>query len=160
MFFQIVKNQRQFNETNKPASLDHRREQLVKLREMIVKNETVLIEAVFKVCFFLGQTHKNDRKTKFQDLRRDTRLTRIVEITPALTEVDYCLANLHKWASNDYVEKTLVTLFDTPYIAREPLGVCLLMAPWNYPILMVLLPLITMMAAGKFLNDFTEFRKN
>jgi acyl-CoA reductase-like NAD-dependent aldehyde dehydrogenase len=34
------------------------------------------------------------------------------------------------------------------------------MAPWNYPILMVLLPLITMMAAGKFLNDFTEFRKN
>jgi acyl-CoA reductase-like NAD-dependent aldehyde dehydrogenase len=81
-------------------------------------------------------------------LRREQRTTHCLEISPTLIEIDYCLQNLEKWASPEYVEKTLVTLLDSPMIVREPLGVCLLIAPWNYPLLMVFLPLVTMLAAG------------
>jgi acyl-CoA reductase-like NAD-dependent aldehyde dehydrogenase len=69
-------------------------------------------------------------------------------------EIDYCIANLKKWSEKETVEKTLVTIFDTPMIIREPLGVCLLIAPWNYPLLMIFLPMITMMAAGLIFKSY------
>jgi len=126
----IVGDLHAFVKTNIPASLAHRREQLKKLHEVIVKNQDRLADAVYK------------------DLKREQRTTIFLEITPALTEISYCLQNLEKWAAPEYVEKTIVTALDTPMIIREPFGVNLLIAPWNYPILMNLLPLITILAAG------------
>ncbi|KAI6190582.1 Aldehyde dehydrogenase [Aphelenchoides bicaudatus] len=127
---QLVEAQHEFVKTNQPANLQYRREQLLKLKKLISENAERLTEAVYK------------------DLRREQRTTHCLEIGPSLTEIDYCLQNLEEWAAPEYVEKTLVTLLDSPLIIREPLGVCLLIAPWNYPLLMVFLPLITMLSAG------------
>lgn len=46
------------------------------------------------------------------------------------------------------VEKTFFTLLDTPMIVKDPYGVVLIIAPWNYPVNLVLLPLIPALAAG------------
>lgn len=35
------------------------------------------------------------------------------------------------------------------YIRREPLGVCLVMGAWNYPIQLTLVPVLGAIAAGK-----------
>ena len=47
-----------------------------------------------------------------------------------------------------FVERTMATMFDTMYVVREPYGIALLVAPFNYPISMVVLPLIALIAAG------------
>ena len=46
------------------------------------------------------------------------------------------------------MEKNAVTLMDTTYIRREPLGVCLVMGAWNYPLQLSLQPVTGAIASG------------
>ena len=46
------------------------------------------------------------------------------------------------------MEKNIVTLMDTTYIHREPLGVCLVMGAWNYPVQLSLQPVTGAIASG------------
>lgn len=57
-----------------------------------------------------------------------------------------------KCCKNFQVKKTFLSLLDTVAIVREPLGVVLIIAPWNYPLGLVLLPLVAAIAAGKLLK--------
>ena len=70
-------------------------------------------------------------------------------------EVEFCrnairgaIADIETWAADEHVEKNLVTLLDTTFIKREPLGVVLIMGAWNYPIQLCILPAIGAIAAG------------
>ena len=70
-------------------------------------------------------------------------------------EVEFCrnairgaIADLESWALDEHVEKNLVTLLDSTFIRREPLGVVLIMGAWNYPIQLLILPAIGAIAAG------------
>lgn len=46
------------------------------------------------------------------------------------------------------VEKTFLSLLDTPLIVKDPYGVVLIISPWNYPINLLFMPLIPAIAAG------------
>lgn len=72
----------------------------------------------------------------------------------SLGEVRYCLSNLEEWTRPEFVEKTMAQVLDTAMVVKDPYGTCLLIAPWNYPLLMVFLPLATMLAAGKYSIHF------
>lgn len=47
------------------------------------------------------------------------------------------------------VEKTLATAVDFPYIRYEPYGTVLVIGAWNYPVNLLLSPLVGALAAGK-----------
>lgn len=53
-----------------------------------------------------------------------------------------------KWAKPRKVRLPLTTLPGKGYIVPEPLGVALVVAPWNYPIQLLLLPVAAAIAAG------------
>jgi aldehyde dehydrogenase (NAD+) len=55
--------------------------------------------------------------------------------------------------SPKFAEHTLMNILDVMYTERVPYGVSLLLGPFNYPIFLVFLPLIAMIAAGLFLLD-------
>ena len=42
----------------------------------------------------------------------------------------------------------MLTLMDTTYIHREPLGVCLVMGAWNYPVQLTLMPVVGAIVSG------------
>lgn len=65
-----------------------------------------------------------------------------------IQEIDYFLNNLDDWAKPVHVEKTFTTALDKPVIEKDPKGVVLIVAPWNYPVSMVLLPMVPAIAAG------------
>ena len=46
------------------------------------------------------------------------------------------------------VDKDLINKMDNAYIRYEPYGVALVIGAWNYPVQLVLLPLIGAIAAG------------
>ena len=48
----------------------------------------------------------------------------------------------------DQVDKELINKMDTAYIRYEPYGVALIVGAWNYPVQLVLLPLVGAVAAG------------
>ena len=62
----------------------------------------------------------------------------MTELNPILVGINLALNNLHKWMSPEYVTKDLVNKFNTAYIQQEPYGTVLIIAPWNYPLLISL----------------------
>ncbi|NWI21478.1 AL3B2 dehydrogenase, partial [Crypturellus soui] len=63
-------------------------------------------------------------------------------------ELNDTLNNLGCWMKDEHVDKNLVMQLDSAFIRKDPYGVVLIVAPWNYPIHLLLVPLIGAIAAG------------
>jgi len=63
-------------------------------------------------------------------------------------EVDVALKNLARWTRPEKVATPLAQQPGRSWIQREPLGVVLVIAPWNYPVQLLLLPAVGAIAAG------------
>ncbi|MGB8225033.1 MAG: aldehyde dehydrogenase family protein [Polyangiales bacterium] len=70
------------------------------------------------------------------------------EIGLPLSELRLVRRNLHRWMRPERVRTSLAAFPGRSYIYREPLGVTLIIGAWNYPLQLVLLPLIGAIAAG------------
>ncbi|MEM7289226.1 MAG: aldehyde dehydrogenase family protein, partial [Pseudomonadota bacterium] len=65
-----------------------------------------------------------------------------------LEEIKDASRNLRSWMKPKWVAPTLVYIGTSARVRPEPRGVCLIIAPWNYPLLLALGPLISCLAAG------------
>ncbi|XP_020823716.1 aldehyde dehydrogenase family 3 member B1 [Phascolarctos cinereus] len=83
-----------------------------------------------------------------QDLHKAPFESEISEISICQSEINLALNNLHSWMKDEHVSKNLATQLDTAFIRREPYGVVLIISPWNYPLNLVLVPLVGAIAAG------------
>ncbi|XP_036618112.1 aldehyde dehydrogenase family 3 member B1 isoform X2 [Trichosurus vulpecula] len=83
-----------------------------------------------------------------QDLHKPPFESEISEISICQSEINLALNSLDSWMKDEHVSKNLATQLDTAFIRREPYGVVLIIAPWNYPLNLVLVPLIGAIAAG------------
>lgn len=83
-----------------------------------------------------------------QDLDRHPQETLLAELTPLREEVAFALRHVHSWMRPRRVG-TPLTLFGTHSSIRpEPKGAVLILAPWNYPVYLLLGPLVGALAAG------------
>lgn len=65
-----------------------------------------------------------------------------------LHEIDLAIENIDKWLSPKKVSGNMLNLPSSNSIYRDPLGVVLIVAPWNYPVQLLLSPLVGAIAAG------------
>uniref|UniRef100_A0A669DFX8 Aldehyde dehydrogenase 3 family, member B1 n=1 Tax=Oreochromis niloticus TaxID=8128 RepID=A0A669DFX8_ORENI len=107
-----------------------RRTQLTNLMSMIKDNEEQIVNAL----------HKDLTKPKFEAI--------LSEVDIVMNELHYALSNLTSWMQPEYVSKNLATKLDDCFVRREPLGVVLIIGPWNYPMQLLILPMIGAIAAG------------
>lgn len=70
------------------------------------------------------------------------------EIYPVLTELRHTLKHLEVWARPKNIDATLSYLGTRSEIRFEPKGVCLIIAPWNFPFNLCVGPLVSCLAAG------------
>lgn len=70
------------------------------------------------------------------------------DIGPSLTEARYIKKRFRKWAAPRSVKVPLVAQPGRGHIVPEPLGVALIIAPWNYPVNVLLEPMVAAFAAG------------
>ncbi|XP_040465556.1 aldehyde dehydrogenase family 3 member B1-like isoform X3 [Falco naumanni] len=70
------------------------------------------------------------------------------EISICRSELNHTLNNLGTWMKDKHVEKNWATQLDSAFIRKDPYGVVLIIGPWNYPINLLLVPLIGAIAAG------------
>ncbi len=123
-------SQRAFFKSGVTKEVDFRIAQLKKLRKAIVDKEAAILDAL-----------KADlNKHKFESYG--------TEIGFALLEIDDCIKNLKKWAKPKKVKTAMFHFKASSYVISEPYGLTLIIAPWNYPFQLLMVPLIGAMAAG------------
>ncbi|TCD13988.1 aldehyde dehydrogenase family protein [Pedobacter psychrodurus] len=82
------------------------------------------------------------------DLRKNRFETAVTELFFTYAEIDHAIKKLHSWMKPKSVGRTMGNLFASNKIYYEPKGVCLIIAPWNYPLQLIMSPLVSAIAAG------------
>ncbi len=129
-FIAILKEQREYFYSGETKSIDFRIAALKKLATIISENEKLLLDSLYA------------------DLKRSEFEGYALDIGPVLTELKSNIKALRRWAKPKRVGTPFFLYFGHSKIQYEPLGVTLIIAPWNYPILLALAPLISAVAAG------------
>ncbi|MBU6329701.1 MAG: aldehyde dehydrogenase family protein [Acidobacteria bacterium] len=110
--------------------LEWRRRQLEQMKRMLEENEAEFLDAL---------------RT---DLGKPAVEGFITDIAFVTSELDAMIKNLRKWNKPERVGTPLVTMPAKSHLVPEPLGVVLVIAPWNYPIQLLLVPAAGAIAAG------------
>ena len=84
----------------------------------------------------------------YADMKKSATEAGITEIMGIKTEASFAIKNLNKWMKTRRVGAPITVSFTRGWIRPEPKGTVLIISPWNYPILLVLNPLIAAVAAG------------
>lgn len=84
----------------------------------------------------------------WQDLHKSAYESYLTEISIVLQELDDHIRHLRRWAKPHKVATPMQLFGSRSRIVCEPLGVVLIIAPWNYPVQLLMAPLIGALAAG------------
>ena len=122
--------QKEFFSTGRTISVSFRKAMLRRLYQEIRKSHRELTDALHL------------------DLGKPEPEGYMCEVGLVLGEISYLIRHLEKWASPQRKMTELVNSFGKSFIIAEPLGNVLIMAPWNYPVLLSLEPLAGAIAAG------------
>jgi aldehyde dehydrogenase (NAD+) len=74
--------------------------------------------------------------------------TDFTELHPTITELLHAIKHLGGWMKPERVPTPLLLFSATSEIRREPKGHVLVLAPWNYPFYLSMVPVIAAVAAG------------
>ena len=95
------------------------------------------------------EAHERDiLKALWTDLHKSEEEAFLTEISMVRGEIREALRHVGRWARRER-RRTPVTIFGSrSYIVKEPLGTALIVSPWNYPVQLLLSPLVGAIAAG------------
>jgi acyl-CoA reductase-like NAD-dependent aldehyde dehydrogenase len=126
----IIEKQRLFYQKGLTLDVKSRKQRLEKLLKVIKKYDEKIGLALKKD---LGKSYEEALLTEIREVRK---------------EIEFTLKNITKWAKTKKVP-TPITLFGSKSrIIPEPLGNILIIAPWNYPFNLSIMPVIPAIAAG------------
>ena len=84
----------------------------------------------------------------FEDLGKSGAEAQLTEIGFLIAEIDHAIAKLSAWMRPKRVGVPLAVQPASARITPDPLGVVLVIAPWNYPLMLALSPVVGALAAG------------
>jgi acyl-CoA reductase-like NAD-dependent aldehyde dehydrogenase len=129
-YAQLVGRQRACFQSGVTQSLEYRQAQLRRLHDAILANEAALFAAL----------HRDLRKSAYEAYS--------TEIGLVLSELRHALRHVSAWMKPERRRVPLMAWPARGSIRPEPLGVALIIGPWNYPLQLVLAPLVGALAAG------------
>jgi NAD-dependent aldehyde dehydrogenases len=127
---QKLQRLRQHFDGGNTLSYAFRKQQLQQLKKVLLKYEKPLYDALYA------------------DLKKSREESWVTEIGFVIAEIKQALKNLHYWMQPQKVKTNLLNLPSSSYIVYEPLGVVLIISPWNYPLQLLFAPLVGALAAG------------
>ncbi|WP_037319887.1 aldehyde dehydrogenase [Salegentibacter sp. Hel_I_6] len=127
---QNFKAQKAFFNSQETKDPEFRIKQLKRLKEAIYKYEEKVNEALW------------------QDLHKSKEEAFLTETSLLIEEINYHIKNLKSWMKPKKVGTPLQIKPSRSKILYEPLGIGLIIAPWNYPFQLTINPLIGAISAG------------
>lgn len=93
--------------------------------------------------------HQDEIITELQkDFKKSPEDIMISEIKPIIDEIKHAYSHLRFWAETEKKATPLALLGTKAKVIREAKGVCLIIAPWNFPFQLAIGPLVSAIAAG------------
>jgi aldehyde dehydrogenase (NAD+) len=126
----IISAQKTFFKSQKTKDVSSRLAYLMALKNEIISKEQAIYDAL-KLDF---------KKSEFESF--------ISEFGIVISELNLVIKNLNNWVKPESVKSSLLTFPSRDYIYKDPYGTILVIAPWNYPFLLAIEPLIMAIAAG------------
>lgn len=127
---EVVESQRNFFSSHVTLSVDFRLAQLKKMQKMLTEWEKPLCEALWK------------------DLHKSMEEAVMTEISIVQGEIKNHIKHLHRWAKSSRACTPLKMMPSQSKVVSEPLGCTLIISPWNYPVQLLLNPLVGAISAG------------
>lgn len=126
----LFDRQKTYFKSGATKSVEFRIHQLKTLKKIIAEHEEEFMDAI----------RRDFKKSEFEVYATELGLLQ--------HEIGYTLKNLKKWVKRKRVSQELVNFPSSNYTMHEPYGSVLIIAPWNYPIQLALMPVIGAIAAG------------
>ena len=127
---ELVAKQRAFYATGTTRDVAWRKKQLKAFNAGLKKWEKPLCDALWA------------------DLHKSYEEAYITEIGLVYGEIGEAIRKVGKWARRRRKPTPLTVMPSASYIVREPLGCTLIVSPWNYPVQLLLNPLVGAISAG------------
>ncbi|MFY7750832.1 MAG: aldehyde dehydrogenase family protein, partial [Exiguobacterium acetylicum] len=127
---EVYSGKRAFFDAGKTKTIDFRLRQLERLEQLVRSNEERILVALAK------------------DLGKPTFEAYTSEIGVLYQELREAKKQLARWMEPKRVATPLVLQPSKSFIRHDPLGVVLIIGPWNYPFQLLLAPVIGAIAAG------------
>ena len=126
----VLDAQRRFFRSGATRPYAFRRQQLRNLRTLVRDHEERIHEALAADL----------AKPAFEAFASETGFV--------ISECSHALEHLETWMEPERVKTPLTFFPSKSFIRREPMGLVLIIAPWNYPFQLVMSPLAAALAAG------------
>jgi len=107
-----------------------RKDQLKKLKQSILDHEQEIYDALYT------------------DLKKSKEETWVTETGLVISELNAAIKDLPNWMEPQHAATNLLNLPSGSKVLKEPLGVVLIIGPWNYPFQLLINPLVGAIAAG------------
>ena len=121
---------RDFYNSAATRPFEFRKQQLLKLKDALVKYEIQIYAALFA------------------DLKKSPEECWVTENGFVHAEISHTLKHLKNWMQPEKIKTNLLNLPSKSFILAEPLGVVLIISPWNYPLQLLFTPMVGAIAAG------------
>jgi aldehyde dehydrogenase (NAD+) len=125
-----LQNMRAFYNSGTTRSYAFRKQQLKKLRQALLQHEEEIYGALYA------------------DLKKSREEAYLTELGLMLAEIRTILKNLRQWVKPKPVTTNLFNFASSSTIYRDPLGVVLVVSPWNFPMQLALMAAAGAMAGG------------
>lgn len=126
----ISNRQRKYFNTGVTKSIVYRKQSLIDLKNTIKKYEEDILYAL----------NLDLNKSKFEAYA--------TEIGQVYNELNYMIKNIERLAKPKKVSGTFIDFYSKGTIYSEPYGQVLIVAPWNYPFNLAMIPLIGSISGG------------
>ena len=126
----IINEQKIFFRTGLTNTEDFRKKALITLKNSIDKYKEEIIYALK------------------MDLNKSSTESYISEIASAFAEIDFSLKNLSDWMKDTREITNMEAMPAKSFTRYEPLGVTLVISPWNYPFLLAINPIVNAISSG------------
>ncbi len=127
---ELVSAQRRYWNSGATRSVGFRRDMLEKLERAVVSRERELLSALR------------------EDLGKAPYESYACEVGMTLAELRCAKSHLTRWAAPKGRPSPMALFPAKSRVVADPYGVTLIMSPWNYPVQLTLVPLISALAAG------------
>ena len=130
LIIEHIAKHREFFATQQTKDVEFRLTQLRKLKKIILENQEKIEQALWK------------------DLHKSPEEAYLTEISIVIGEIDNHISRLKEWAKPQNVSTPIHLLPSSSKVIYEPLGVALIIAPWNYPFQLLINSLVGAISAG------------
>lgn len=119
-------------------------------RSLQLRSETASarIKKLQQIRDWIKVNRQGLQEALYLDFQKPHVETDLTEYYLVKSEIDLAIKNISKWMKPESVKTPITLIGSRSSIIFEPKGVCLIIAPWNYPFSLLIAPLVSAIAAG------------